>query len=188
MDNGDFIKMEEQALMEYFKFDDADLAVNRVGSLTEKQKVRLTAELKSNGRGRILLSLFMFFIALVGVGGAVLIWVTDSSWVMRIIFSIGFGLVWPALYGLMGFAFWPSDKSSSLELDQVTGRVNIVRVEHRNSETGGTSSRYDLYIGARRFLADYKVGGVMVNGDEYTVYFLKYSNKIVSAELNSKTR
>lgn len=181
--------MEEQVLMDYFKFDDVDLAANRVGSLTEKQKVRLTAELKSTGRGRRLLSLFMFLIALVGVGIAVFVWVTpDSGWGLRIGFAIGFGLVWPALYGLMGFAFWPSDKSSSLELDQVTGRVNIVRVEHRNSETGGTSSRYDLYIGIRRFLTDYKVGGVMVNGDEYTVYFLKYSNKIVSAELNSKTR
>lgn len=187
MDNGDFIKMEEQALMEYFKFDDADLAVNRVGSLTEKQKVRLTAELKSAGRGRMFLSLFMFLIALVGVGIAVFVWfVPDSGWGMRIGFAFGFGLLWPALYGLMGFAFWPSDKYSSIELDHVTGRVNIVRVEHRSGTTNGTTSRYDLYIGSRRLLADHKVGGVMVNGDEYTVYFLKYSNKIVSAELISR--
>lgn len=179
--------MEEQVLMNYFQFDEADLAANRSGTLTEKQKTRMIAELKSSGRGRRTLSIFLFAVALIGVGIAVFVWLLpESGWGMRIGFAIGFGLVWPVLYGLMGFAFWPPDGYASLELDHVDGRVNIIRVESRNATTHTTSSRYDLYIGSRRFLADHRVGGAMVQGDEYRVYFLKHSNKIVSAEFLSR--
>ena len=179
--------MEEQKLKDYFLFDETDLGANRMGSLTEKQKTRLSAELKSTGRGRKMFSSFLFLVAFVGVIVAVVVWlIPETGWGMRIGFTIGFGLVWPALYGLIAFALWPSDKYSSLELDKTTGRVNIIKVQNRDSDTGSISTRYDLYIGDRRFLADNKIGGVLVQGDIYTVYFLKYSNKIISAEFISK--
>lgn len=179
--------MEEQKLLDYFKFDEADLSANRMGSLTEKQKKRLTAELRSTRRGRRLFAVFMFFIALIGVVVGVGIWFFPSVTMgMKIGFAIGFGLVWPLMYGLVGMVLLPSDKYESLEMDRLQGRVNIIRVESHDSQTGTTSSRYDLYIGSRRFLLDSMIGGVMVIGDEYTVYFLKYSNKIVSAEFVSR--
>ena len=56
------------------------------------------------------------------------------------------------------------------------------------ADTRAVSSRYDLYIGPRRFLVDSKIGHVLIQGDEYTIYYLKNSNKIVSAELISRAK
>ncbi|MBK6794489.1 MAG: hypothetical protein IPG80_18550 [Anaerolineales bacterium] len=97
-----------------------------------------------------------------------------------------FGIVWPVMYGLVGFAFLPPASYMDLELTSETGRVNIVKVETRNSQTSTTSTRYDLYIGKRRFNADHRIGFVLIQGDEYKVYYLKNSNRIVSAEFISR--
>ena len=181
--------MEEQAVMEYFKFDAGDLSANRNGVLTEKQTIRLTAELREARKSRTRWAYFLFFLASIGFAIAIDIWLLPETGLgMRIGFSIGFGLVWPALYGLVGFALLPPASYTDLDLASQTGRVNIVGVEHRDSDTRAVSSRYDLYIGPRRFLVDSKIGHVLIQGDEYTIYYLKNSNKIVSAELISRAK
>lgn len=179
--------MEDQKLKEYFKFDETDLSTNRSGSLTEKQKVRLTAELKSERTKKTLLAYFLFFLAAIGVIGAVVIWfIPESSLGMRIGFGIGFGLVWPAVYIFMGLIFLPPPSYTDLELASATGQINIVKVESRNTSAHTTSSRYDLYIGNRRFVVDHRIGNILVQGDEYVVYYLKNSSRIVSAEFISQ--
>jgi hypothetical protein len=179
--------MEDQKLMDYFHFDESDVSANRNGVLTEKQKTRILAELNSARKGRTRLAYFLFFLAAIGLAIAVGIWfVPESGWGLRIGFGIGFGLVWPAMYGLMGFAFLPSASYMDLELASETGRVNIVRTESHNTQSHTTSSRYDLYIGSRRFIVDHRIGNVLIQGDEYTVYYLKNSNKVISAEFVSR--
>jgi hypothetical protein len=179
--------VEDEKLKEYFKFDEADITVNRGGSLTEKQKIRIIAELNADRKGRTRFAYFMFFLAAIGVMIAVGIWfVPASSMGLRIGFGLGFGLVWPAMYGFMGMVFLPSPSYMELGLASETGRVNIIKVQSQNSNTHTTSTRYDLYIGNRRFLVDPKIGSILIQGDEYTVYYLKNSNKIVSAEFVSR--
>jgi hypothetical protein len=181
--------MEDQKLMDYFQFDEVDVSANRNRVLTEKQKTRLRTELNSTRKGRTRFAYFMFFLAVIGIVIAVGVWfIPDSGLGLRIVFGIGFGLVWPALYGLMGMAFLPPATYMDLELASETGRVNIVRVESRNPETHATTSRYDLYVGNRRFLVDRPIGNVLIQGDEYTFYYLKNSNRIVSAEFISKRK
>ena len=181
--------MEEQQLMEYFKFDASDLNANRNGTLTEKQKTRLNAELREARKSRTRWAYFLFFLAAIGIAIALGIWfIPDLGLGMRIGFGIGFGLVWPALYGLVGFALLPPASYTDLDLASQTGRVNIVRVESRDPDTRAVSSRYDLYIGPRRFLVDSNIGHVLIQGDEYTIYYLKNSNKIVSAEFISRAK
>jgi hypothetical protein len=178
--------MENKNLMEYFKFDESDLNANRNGSLTEKQKIRLTDELRSARRKKTILAYSMFLLGAIGVVGAVAIWfIPGSSWGLRVGFGIGFGLVWPAVYIFMGLIFLPSALYMDLELANVTGRVNIVRVESHHSNSHTTSSRYDLYIGNRRFAANFRIGNILMQGDEYTVYYLLNSQRIVSAEFIS---
>ncbi|MBN8581847.1 MAG: hypothetical protein J0L96_14355 [Anaerolineae bacterium] len=179
--------MEEQTLMDYFHFDETDLNLNRNGQLSEKQKTRLTAELNSNSKGRTRFAYFMFFLALIGVAIAVGVWfIPDSGLGMRIGFGIGFGVVWPALYGLVGFAFIPTPAYMELGLASQNGRVNIVKAVAQNTQTHTQSVRYDLYVGGRRFLVEAGVGAVLIQGDEYNVYYLKNSNRIVSAEFVSR--
>lgn len=179
--------MEEQKLMEYFKFDAGDLSANCNWVLTEKQKTRLSAELRDARKSRTRWAYFLFFLAAIGIIIALSVWfIPNSSLGLRIGFGIGFGLVWPALYGLVGFALLPPSSYTDLDLASQTGRVNIVRVESRFPDTRAVSSRYDLYIGPRRFLVDLNIGHVLIQGDEYTIYYLKNSNKIVSAEFISR--
>jgi hypothetical protein len=179
--------MKNEKLKEYFNFDEGDLTANRAGSLTERQRTRLEAELRSMRRKKTLMAYFMFFLALVGVIGAIAIWfVPESSWGLRLGFGIGFGIVWPLAYLFMGFLFLPPAGYLNLELANEKGRANIVRVQSSNSTSHTTSSRYDLYIGNRRFVTDHRVGGVIMQGEEYIVYYLKNSGKIVSAEYAGK--
>ncbi|MBI2332084.1 MAG: hypothetical protein HYU84_08000 [Chloroflexi bacterium] len=181
--------MEDPKLMEYFQFDETDVSANRNGVLTEKQKTRLTAELNSARKGRTRFAYFMFFLAAIGLAIAVGVWfIPESGWGLRIAFGIGFGLVWPALYGLVGMALLPPATYMELELASETGRVNIVKVATHSTTTNTTSIRYDLYIGSRRFNSDHRIGYVLIQGDEYTIYYLKNSNKIVSAEFISRAK
>ena len=46
--------MQEQKLMNYFKFDEADLQANRNGQFTDKQKARLVKEDKRDRTGSII--------------------------------------------------------------------------------------------------------------------------------------
>ncbi len=179
--------MEDKKLVEYFQFDEFDLSANRNGTLTEKQKKHWIAVLNSDRKGRRRFAYFLFFLAAIGLAIAVGVWfIPESSWGLRIGFALGFGIVWPVMYGLVGVAFLPPASYMDLELTSETGRVNIVKVETRNSQTSTTSTRYDLYIGKRRFNADHRIGFVLIQGDEYKVYYLKNSNRIVSAEFISR--
>lgn len=176
----------DERIMEYFKFDAADLSENRSGALTEKQRTRLTAELQSARAKKTLMAYGVFFLAALGVLVAVGIWfVPAAGFGMRIGFTIGFGLIWSAVYIFMGMIFLPSPLYTDLKLASETGRVNIVRVESHNSTNRSASSRFDLYIGNRRFVADHHIGKILIQGDEYTVYYLPQSQKIVSVELIS---
>ena len=99
--------MEEQQLMEYFKFDASDLNANRNGTLTEKQKTRLNAELREARKSRTRWAYFLFFLAAIGIAIALGIWfIPDSGLGMRIGFGIGFGLVCPLYMGWWALRFY----------------------------------------------------------------------------------
>src|SRR5512133_541358 len=50
-------------LMNYFKFDEADLTANKIGQLTDKQKARLRGDAKSSRKWGLIAGLFFFGIA-----------------------------------------------------------------------------------------------------------------------------
>ncbi len=181
--------MDNQKLKEYFNFDEGDLNLNRNGSLTEKQKIRLIAELKSARAKKMRWAYFIFFLAAIGLVIGIGIWFIPATGLgLRIGFTIGFGVVWTVIYGVIGMIFLPPSAYTDLELANETGRVNIVKAQSYNSNTHTTNARYDLYIGNRRFVVDSRVGNVLIQGDEYTVYYLKNSGKIVSAEFITKAK
>ncbi len=180
--------MDNQKLKEYFNFDEGDLNANRNGLLTEKQKTRLTAELKSARAKKTRWAYFIFFLAAIGLVVGVRIWFIPATGLglgLRIGFTIGFGIVWTVIYGVIGMIFLPPAAYTDMEVAIETGRVNIVKAQSYNSNTHTTDIRYDLYIGSRRFVVDSRIGNVLIQGDVYTVYYLKNSGKIVSAEFIS---
>ena len=179
--------MQKKNLMDYFNFDEGDLNANRNGSLTERQKTRLIAELKSAQLKKTLWAYFLFLMAAVGLALGIGIWfMPDISLWARIIMTIAIFIMWSAWLAVLGMSLLPSASYLELELAKETGRVNIVKVQSYNNTSHTTNTRYDLYIGEdRRFVMDSRIGNVLVQGDVYTVYYVKNSRKIVSAEFVS---
>lgn len=179
--------MQGKILMDYFRFDEDDLNANRNGSLTEKQRTRLIAELKSAQVKKTLWAYFLFFMAALGLAlGIGILFMPDISLWARIIMTIAIFIMWSAWLAVLGMSLLPPASYLDLELANETGPVNIVKVQSRNSSTYATNIRYDLYIGDnRRFVVDSRIGNVLIQGNVYTVYYVKNSRKIVSAEFVS---
>lgn len=174
--------MQDQKLSEYLKFDEVDLASNRKGQLTEKQKARIAAELISERTRKTIFAIFLFFLAAVGLVIAVGAWILNSSWGLRIGFGLGFGVVWPLVYVFFAFMVLPESFNTQLELDNVRGRTELIRTESRDSRTHASHIRHFLQVGGRRFVVDWKLAEAITAGEEYIFYFLKNSQKIISAE------
>lgn len=181
--------LEEQKLQEYFKFDASDLSANRNGQFTEKQKARLAVEDKSSRKWSLVGGLGLLFIAAIGVAGAIAGWIGDSDCGFRIGFGIGFGCIWPLIWGGLGWAILSNSFSKhEFKLARVQGRVNIVRRESYSSSSHTTSIYHELHIGGQEFSIEEDLADVMMQGDEYILYYIQDSDEIMSAELVSAAK
>ena len=178
--------MQDPRLMAYFKFDEADLQANQSGRFTEKQKVRLAAEDKSSRKWSLIGGIGLMLIAAIGLAGAVFGWINDSDWGFRIGFGLGFGCIWPLIWGGIGWALLSSSFAKhEYKLARVQGRVNIVRRESYSSSSHTTSVYHELHIGGQEFSVDDDLADVMMQGDEYILYYIQDSSEIMSAEFVS---
>lgn len=181
--------MIDQQLMNYFKFDLADLEANRNGRFTEKQKARLAAEDQSSRKWSLGGGLGLIFIAAIGLAGAIAGWIGDPDWVFRIGFGLGFGCIWPLVWGGLGWGILSNSFSKhQFKLARVQGRANIVRRESYSSEHHTTSVCHELHIGGQEFDVEEDLADVIMQGDEYTLYYIDGSDEILSAELMSKAK
>ena len=144
--------MIDQPLMNYFKFDQADLTVNENGQFTEKQKVRIFKEDKSNRMWSRIGGVVLLFIAAIGFFGAIAGAIADPDLGFRIGFGIGFGVIWPLIWGGIGVVLIKNSFSKhDFKLTRVQGQVNIVRSESYSSEHHTTSVYHELHIGGQEF-------------------------------------
>jgi hypothetical protein len=190
--------MQDQKLMDYFKFDDADLQANRNGQLTEKQKGRLINEDKGYRTLRILGGGCLILIALIGLGGAIATGIATSDWGFRIGFGLGFGCIWPVIWGGMGyFVLRGAFAKFQVQLKKAMGAVNIIKAEKTSTDTDMATGMshtshyfvYELHIGGKSFDVESNLADIMMQGDTYAVYFTEGSeNDILSAELISKAK
>jgi len=176
--------MEDQALRDYFKFDEADLAANRNGGLTEKQKMKLVKDNKSSktfgigcgiGGGFFLIAIASIFpIVFIPMGlsslqehemdAATSAFIAAAVWVL--VWG-GFGIV--AI--VWGIKSGTKDRSKVL-LKKAAGPVNLVGIE-RTGKHGHTYIDHELHIGQEEFDVDEKVAGFMMQGDLYAVYYVE---------------
>ena len=181
--------MEDHQLMDYFKFDMADLHAHAHGDFTDKQRLRLLEEDKSSRKWSMIGGFGMILIALIGLGGAIFAVTQDSDLGFQIGFGLGFGCLWPAIWGGIGFFVIKGALSKhEIKLAKVQGKVNIVRGESYNSQTHTTSVHHELHIGGQEFSVEDDLADVMMQGDEYIIYYVDGSSEILSAELVHKAR
>ena len=189
--------LKQQTLQEYFKFDASDLQANRNGQFTEKQKARLAKEDKSDKTGSLVWGGVLLLIAAVGLIIAIVAGIADSDWGFRIGFGLGFGCIWPLVWGGLGVLIMSRAFSKfQVKLERVVGPVNIVKVERTSTSTDSdgfshTSHYYvdELHVGGQTFQVTADLAGIMMQGDVYAIYYTEGSeNDILSVEPISAAR
>ena len=179
--------MIDQQLMGYFKFDQEDLYANQNGRFTDKQMARIIQEDKSDRTSSRLWGILLMLIGLGGLAGAIAAGIATPDWGFRIGFGLGFGVIWPLVWGGIGFMLAKDSFSKhDFKLAMVQGRANIVRRESYNSEHHTTNVYHELHLGGHEFSVQEDMADVIMQGDEYILYYVDGTNKILTAEQVSK--
>ncbi|MCL4529619.1 MAG: hypothetical protein M1282_09405 [Chloroflexi bacterium] len=188
--------MQDQKLMDYFKFTEADLEANRNGCLSKKQKntiVKRRSDFKSSGiKYSVILIAVSLGIALVDWGISIIQNAphpdTGALITAGVIFVLGVLLLWLTLSSESG-----NTNASKDVVKKDEGPVNIVKVERTRS--GATEHSplehyfaYELHVGDKAFDVDENLANIMTQNDEYAIYYDNFNNKVLSVELVSKTK
>ncbi|RJP46506.1 MAG: hypothetical protein C4583_18715 [Anaerolineaceae bacterium] len=171
--------MDEQKLREYFDFDEADLEANRKGRLTDQQKKRFKPKANSDGWSISLIGLFFLFIAGLGLFAAVQFFKEESDWVGRIIFGLGFGVIWPLVWGGIGVAMLKPTKRPTFNPNVKTKLGPLKVIKH---ETQDSIPYYELRVGDISVETDHDLTNVMEEGDKYAFYYIQTTKQVVSME------
>ena len=188
--------MADSKLMDYFKFDDADLQANRSGQFTKKQTARILKGDKSSRIWDNLGGLILILIALIGVAVAVVVVglaaLKFSDWRFGIPFVVGFGCIWPLVWGGLGVRsfIYSSSSKHTFKLAKAQGVVNIESRQTYDSNNRVDGVAYTLHIGGKNFKVDQSLTSVMTQGAQYVIYYyilddlsaLISTNNILSAE------
>ncbi len=183
--------MADQKLMDYFKFDDADLQANRNGQFTEKQTTRIVKGDKS-GRGLSNLGgIILIIIALIGIVVAVVVVAgvalsNSSDWAVAIPFVAGFGCIWPLAWGGFGVRsfMYSSSSKHTFKLAKAQGEANIESRQTYTSDNRPDIIVYTLHIGGKNFKVDGTLTNAMMQGVQYVVYY--YIQDDLSALISTK--
>lgn len=178
--------MPEQQLMEYFKFDADDLYANQNRRFTEKQRVRLINLDKSRRRTSLVIGIFLAVIGVIGPIVAIGAGLANPDPGFIIGFGCGFGLIWPAVWGGIGYWMIKSAMGKTVfKLASVQGRANIVARESRSTDSDGhtsTTIHHELHLGGVTFGVNRNIADVIFQGDEYIIYYVESTKDIVSVE------
>lgn len=156
-------------------FDEADLAANREGRLSEKQAERLLKARRNTVQGMVgimvLLTVILLPLAVLGQAQ------TGSPQV-----SIVIGLVW---LGLMGLFLAIIRSGQAVQVDVRRGQVEAVRgaVQCYTSSKGESGMQYNLRVGDLTFNRVERDAYIAFKHlDAYIIYYTPQSKQIVAAE------
>ncbi len=175
--------MIDTQMMNYFKFDQNDLYANQQGQFSASQQARLVQEDKSSRKWGRVAGIVLLLIGLGGLTAAVAAGIATPDWGFRIGFGLGFGCIWPLVWGGIGFLLLKgSFDKHDFKLARVQGTANIVRGESYNSDTHSTHVYYELHIGGKQFDVESDSADVIMQGQEYVIYYVDSTDEILSAE------
>lgn len=191
--------MSDVQLRKFFEFDESDLAANRSGKLSAKQKTKL--ETSEKGADQIFIGAGIFFIivALIIIyfvaGESILKLFSGESLSSSDTLSIVLGGGLPTL--LFGFFAYGAFKLGTSKLDNsvqtVQGKVNFVKVEKQvPTSTSSVSNyrtveQYELRVGKIAFEnVDEELLNIIDEGDTYVFNYTKQTKQILSCEFISK--
>jgi hypothetical protein len=159
--------MDDQALRDYFKFDEADLFANRNGRFSDKQQKALVKEERKQkklgiGCGIFALVIAFILIIIIFVRGAI---GSSIPAVIGAVICVGVG-------GYLLYAQFFMPYSVKHVLKKVEGPTRIVSVRKKYDNNKGYYYLDELHCGKENFDIDEKHKHLMVQGDIYAVYFM----------------
>ncbi len=173
--------MAERQLMEYFGFDEADLAANRQGQLSPGQWQSLERDQGSMRRWS-------------GVLGGVLTLIVLglAAWIIRAYLAtheLAFdSVLWMIIAALTAYYFLRRWRSAGYDyaVQKAEGPVSF---RSERTSQGGTVY-HALHVGGQEFDVDAELEDAMAKGDVYAVYYVKNSSNnlfVMSVDLISKS-
>ena len=192
-----------ESIMDYWKFDEADLGANRLGQLTEKQKKYLVGEHKSQrgvfiGVGVVVAFLFLCLPALL-IGSRVLLPMllsgkpSDLQELIPLIAMGGFGIIFIGTAVLIVgavviFYVIRARKPAELAVLNARGKVEYTWGTKRVRTPGSSVRSYEdvrvlhLNLGDKKFEVKEQLQEIIQEGEEWSVYYTSYPFKFLSAE------
>ena len=198
--------MNSLELMNVLDFNDADLASNRLGQLTQKQKDLLAEKAKSHKSFNTIIGVIIAVVfggtLLTGLGAPILATVGGSLLesgkvttealltLIPIICVVLFVLV---IFGgflivILKVVFDRANKKVDTTVRRVEGIVNFVWVERRERNTRKTGPTYktvrvlEMRIGGETFNVNNELPNVINQGEEWIFYYTNHPFKFLSAE------
>ena len=190
-------------LKNFWKFDDADLAANRNGQLTEKQKTFLAGEHKTQrgvffGVGGLIAVLFCCLPVLV-IGSRVLLPMLlsgDLSDIQEIIPMGALGGVGLAgilatvvvIGAVVGFYILLAGKKADITVKAVKGTVNYTWGTKRVHNPGNSARPYDdvrvlhLNVSDKKFEVKETLQEIIKAGEDWAIYYTSDPFKFLSGE------
>ncbi len=164
-------------LQKYFDFDEADLSANRLGKLSDKQKVRAENNARSAKNLFLVIGIVLFAIA---VFPSVLLYLIKAQSTFLIIWSV----IWIPIWTFIGVRTIRAGKPKRADfvVKYVLGEVNIVKTENYNSASKRYETDHELHIGGVTFNVNSDLADVMMQGQPFAVYYLEGTKTILSAE------
>jgi hypothetical protein len=170
--------VDDRRLKKLFQFNDADLFANREGRLSENQHKRLAERARAEQKSARESSVILFVIAAGGLIFGLLIGLNAPAPWIRTLFLVLLSLIWPLAWA--GRAVSILRSARSLDKDQLQSRRGRVHIIRHSDPDGGTE--YVLQLDDLQFDLDGNPTGVLSEGDECVVYYLKEAEEILSVE------
>ena len=187
-----------ETLKEFWKFDDSDLAANRTGQLSENQKTFLVSEYKNQrkvffGVGGVVAVIFLCIPVLV-IGSRVVIpaiLLGDFQVQNLLPVGIGVGTILSILVPLLlvvGIYLLRAGKQADLSIQRAGGRAVYSSGTKRIRNPGNSAKPYDdvrvlyLSIGDKKFEVHDGLKEIILEGEEWNIYYTSYPFKFLSGE------
>ena len=200
--------MAASTLQELWGFDDTDLASNRQGKLSEKQRTFLTSEHKTQSRvflgvGGLILVLFCFLpVLMFGVRGVLPLLISgDLASLMEPLSSFGSGSVGPgfvAVFALpigavLGIYLLRANRKAEIGVKRAEGPARYTWGTKRVRTPTQSVRKYEdvrvlhLNLGDKKFEVKEALQDRIREGETWTVYYTSDPFNFLSAEVVSKT-
>ncbi len=161
---------EAKRLRRHFKFTEEDLAFNRRGELSDKQKRRIAGY--ERGGKKLLISVGAMLLVPAAFLGAIMFFFDQGDNCLGL---MALGLLLVGLFLIVSQFF---NSPRSFKVLSVRGPARLEKGTMSRSER----AYYDLYINDKQFDGDGSMPNVIQAGTEYIVYYLSTTEDIVSVE------